>query len=153
MKYRELGKTGLRVSEVGFGPEWMKGTPGETRTVAETCREGGMNLLDCWMADPLIRDNLGYAMKGHTDEWIVQGHFGACVLRPVHVLRTLPAMRSRHRHRDGEQVRRPREDAGIRKRKARTVHYVNSTLLLGFRKRGPFDFAQRSDSRQDGCLY
>ena len=91
MKYRELGKTGLRVSEVGFGPEWMKGTPGETRTVAETCREGGMNLLDCWMADPLIRDNLGYAMKGHTDEWIVQGHFGACVLRPVHVLRTLPA--------------------------------------------------------------
>ena len=78
MRYRELGTTGLSVSEIGFGPEWMKGTPEETRAVAETCREGGVNLLDCWMSDPLIRDNLGYAMKGHTDEWIVQGHFGAC---------------------------------------------------------------------------
>lgn len=78
MRYRELGATGLRVSEIGFGPEWMKGTPEETRAVAEACREGGVNLLDCWMSDPLIRDNLGYAMKGHTDEWIVQGHLGAC---------------------------------------------------------------------------
>ena len=78
MKYRELGNTGLLVSEIGFGPEWMKGTPEETRAIAEACREGGVNLLDCWMSDPHIRDNLGYAMRGHTDEWIVQGHLGAC---------------------------------------------------------------------------
>lgn len=78
MKYRTLGNTGLEVSEVGFGPEWMKDTPEETHAVAEACREGGMNLLDCWMSDPHIRGNLGYAMRGHTDEWIVQGHLGAC---------------------------------------------------------------------------
>ena len=33
MRYRALGKTGLRVSEIGFGPEWMDGTPEEARAV------------------------------------------------------------------------------------------------------------------------
>lgn len=35
MEYRNLGKTGLSVSEIGFGPEWMTGTPEETRAIAE----------------------------------------------------------------------------------------------------------------------
>lgn len=78
MRYRKLGKTGLEVSEIGFGPEWMDGTPEQTREIAETLRKAGVNYMDCWMADPHIRENLGYAMKGHTDEWIVQGHIGAC---------------------------------------------------------------------------
>ncbi len=35
--------------------------------------------MDCWMADPHIRENLGFAMRGHADErWIVQGHIGSC---------------------------------------------------------------------------
>lgn len=78
MRYRALGSTGLEVSEIGFGPEWMKGTPEETREIAETLRAAGVNYLDCWMADPHIRSNLGFAMEGHADEWIVQGHIGSC---------------------------------------------------------------------------
>lgn len=78
MRYRELGTTGLKVSEIGFGPEWMKGTPEETREMVELLRCAGVNILDCWMSDPRIRANLGYAIEGHTDEWIVQAHFGAC---------------------------------------------------------------------------
>lgn len=78
MRYRPLGNTGLEVSEIGFGPEWMKGTPEETREIAEALREAGVNYLDCWMSDPHIRSNLGFAMAGHTDQWIVQAHIGAC---------------------------------------------------------------------------
>lgn len=78
MRYRELGSTGLQVSEIGFGPEWMNGTPEETRAIAELLREAGVNYLDCWMSDPRIRSNLGFAMQGHTHEWIVQAHIGAC---------------------------------------------------------------------------
>ena len=43
MNYRKLGKTGLMVSEIGFGPEWMTGTPEETRAIAEVRREAGVN--------------------------------------------------------------------------------------------------------------
>lgn len=78
MRYRTLGKTGLKVSEIGFGPEWMDGTPEETREIAEVLRKAGVNYMDCWMADPHIRENLGFAMRGHADEWIVQGHIGSC---------------------------------------------------------------------------
>ena len=78
MRYRPLGNTGLEVSEIGFGPEWMKGTPEETREIAEALRKAGVNYLDCWMSDPHIRSNLGFAMAGHTDQWIVQAHIGAC---------------------------------------------------------------------------
>ena len=46
MNYRKLGKTGLMVSEIGFGPEWMTGTPEETRAIAEVLREAGVNYLD-----------------------------------------------------------------------------------------------------------
>lgn len=78
MKYRQLGRTGLQVSEIGFGPEWMDRTPEHTREIAEALREAGVNILDCWMSDPHIRSNLGYAIAGHTDHWIIQGHIGAC---------------------------------------------------------------------------
>ncbi|MCI8367810.1 MAG: hypothetical protein HFJ66_09505 [Eggerthellaceae bacterium] len=50
MRYRDLGKTGLKVSEVGFGPGWMKKSPEQTREVAETLRQAGVNILDCWMS-------------------------------------------------------------------------------------------------------
>ena len=40
--------------------------PQETPCVtAEALRAGGVNILDCWMADPEIRDNLGFALRGH----------------------------------------------------------------------------------------
>lgn len=46
------------MSEIGFGPEWMDGTPEQTREIAEVLREAGVNYMDCWMADPHIRENL-----------------------------------------------------------------------------------------------
>ena len=77
MRYRTLGNTGLSVSEVGFGGEWLLGTQEETRTIMERARELGVNIIDCWMCDPRVRSNLGYGMRGHRDDWIVQGHFGS----------------------------------------------------------------------------
>ena len=78
MKYRCLGKTGLRVSEIGFGGEWMeRHTPAECDAVARTCEEAGINILDCWMSDPAVRSSLGDALRPHRDKWIVQGHIGS----------------------------------------------------------------------------
>lgn len=77
MRYRELGTIGLKVSEIGFGGEWMDGTVEETRAVLDRCAEAGINILDCWMPDPTRRSNLGDALVGQRDKWIIQGHIGS----------------------------------------------------------------------------
>ena len=78
MRYRELGRTGLEVSEIGFGAEWMeKKSAAEVRAVVERCEEAGINILDCWMAGPEVRSNLGAALAGTRDRWIIQGHIGS----------------------------------------------------------------------------
>lgn len=78
MKYRRLGKTGLMVSEIGFGAEWMeKKTAAEVRAVTARCEEAGINILDCWMAGPDVRSNLGAALTNTRDSWIIQGHIGS----------------------------------------------------------------------------
>ena len=55
MQYRTLGTTGLKVSEIGFGGEWMDGTLEETLAVTRACEDAGINILDCWMPDPTRR--------------------------------------------------------------------------------------------------
>ena len=77
MRYRELGRTGLRVSEIGFGGEWMDGTPEEVRAVVDAAEAVGVNILDCWMPDPTRRSNLGDALLGRRERWIIQGHLGS----------------------------------------------------------------------------
>lgn len=75
MNYRRLGKTGLMVSEIGFGAEWMeRKTPEEVAAVTRRFSQAGVNILDCWMAEPEVRSNLGAAIAGERDRWIIQGH-------------------------------------------------------------------------------
>lgn len=78
MQYRELGKTGLKVSEIGLGGEWLeRHNAEEVKEVIEYCREAGINILDCWMSEPNVRSNIGAAIKDHRDHWIIQGHLGS----------------------------------------------------------------------------
>lgn len=77
MRYRELGRTGLRVSEIGFGGEWMDGTPEQARAVVDAAEAAGVNILDCWMPDPTRRSNLGDALAGRRERWVIQGHLGS----------------------------------------------------------------------------
>ena len=46
MNYRKLGNTGLEVSEIGFGGEWMDRSPEETLAVVRAAEEAGINILD-----------------------------------------------------------------------------------------------------------
>ena len=78
MKYRKLGKTGLMVSEVGFGGEWLE-RHGESESVAlvKYAHSLGVNIIDCWMPDPKSRDIIGRAIEEDRAGWIVQGHIGS----------------------------------------------------------------------------
>ena len=78
MKYRALGNTGLTVSEIGLGAEWLeRHSAEEVKAVIDCCEEQGINILDCWMSEPNVRSNIGAAIAGKRDRWIIQGHFGS----------------------------------------------------------------------------
>lgn len=78
MNYRRLGKTGLMVSEVGFGGEWLA-KPGsdDTKELLDRAARAGVNVIDCWMSDPAVRSAIGDAIAGSRERWIVQGHIGS----------------------------------------------------------------------------
>lgn len=78
MRYRELGRTGLKVSEIGFGAEWIgKMDEADVRAMAARCAQAGVNLVDCWTSDPAVRSALGAAIDPERDQWIAQGHIGS----------------------------------------------------------------------------
>lgn len=78
MRYRVLGKTGLKVSEIGLGGEWLeRHNTEEVKAVIDTCEQEGINILDCWMSEPNVRTNIGAALQGRRERWIIQGHIGS----------------------------------------------------------------------------
>ena len=78
MNYKQLGNTGLMVSEIGLGGEWLeRHNKEEVRAVVEVCREAGINLLDCFMSEPNVRSNIGSAIAQDRAQWIIQGHVGS----------------------------------------------------------------------------
>ena len=78
MRYRELGRTGLSVSEIGLGGEWLERHDAkEVKAVIARCEELGINILDCWMSQPQVRSNIGAAIAGSRERWIIQGHLGS----------------------------------------------------------------------------
>ena len=78
MKFRQLGHTGLEVSEIGWGSEHMEGASlAVTQAVVNTALDGGVNIIDAFMPQPGIRSNLGHALAGRRNEVILQGHIGA----------------------------------------------------------------------------
>ena len=75
---RRLGKTGLMVSEVGFGGEWLeRHEEAESIELIKYAGEKGINIIDCWMPDPKSRDIIGKAIKENRENWYVQGHIGS----------------------------------------------------------------------------
>ena len=78
MKYRKLGITGLEVSEIGLGAEWLeRHNEKEVKEIIDCCESYGINILDCWMSEPNVRTNIGKAIRGKRERWIIQGHIGS----------------------------------------------------------------------------
>ena len=78
MKLRRLGKTGLQVSEIGFGAEWLERHPEEDGIdLIHYASAQGINMLDCWMPDPKFRDIIGKGIKDNRSQWYIQGHLGS----------------------------------------------------------------------------
>ena len=78
MTLRRLGKTGLMVSEIGLGAEWLERLDEDgCRQIVDLCDEAGINIVDIWMSEPEVRTKLGNALKGRREKWFIQGHIGS----------------------------------------------------------------------------
>lgn len=78
MNYRTLGRTGLRVSEIGLGSEAFVNRSEEfALALYDAAVEAGINYFDLYNPEPYVRNNLGKAMKGRREKFILQGHLCA----------------------------------------------------------------------------
>ena len=75
MNYRELGNTGLKVSEIGMGCEgFSEDGFAMTKKLFDIAEEAGVNYFDLYASNPDMRRAVGEAMKGRREKFIVQSH-------------------------------------------------------------------------------
>lgn len=75
MRYRELGKTGLMVSEIGMGCEgFANHDKALARELIDLAEESGVNYIDLYSSDPAVRSNLGEVLLGRREKFILQAH-------------------------------------------------------------------------------
>lgn len=75
MRYRDLGNTGLKVSEIGMGCEGFgKESCAMTKKLLDEAEKQGINYFDLYASDPAIRAAVGEALKGRREKFYIQSH-------------------------------------------------------------------------------
>ena len=75
MIYRELGNTGLKVSEIGMGCEGFgEENCAMTKKLFDAAEIAGVNYFDLYTSNPAIRKAVGEALRGRREKFIAQSH-------------------------------------------------------------------------------
>ena len=78
MQYRTLGRTGIQVGEIGMGCEGYIGkSGGQVKELLDLMESAGVNCFDLFTPDPEFLDNLGRAMEGRREKFVLQCHICA----------------------------------------------------------------------------
>ncbi len=95
MEFRELGKTGLHVSEIGLGCENLDGKPySQVEETINAALDNGINILDVFMPGKEIRENIARALGDRRKKVAIQGHIGSTDVRQQYdISRDMPTVR------------------------------------------------------------
>lgn len=75
MIYRELGATGIKVSEIALGCEGLvEENYGMCEKLFDVAEARGINYFDLYSPDPELRSAIGKALKGRREKFIIQSH-------------------------------------------------------------------------------
>lgn len=79
MQYRELGRTGIKVSEIGIGGEGFENKSySDCETIIDCAMKNGINFIDIYNSNPDVRHNVGKALSRYPrDSFVIQGHLGS----------------------------------------------------------------------------
>ena len=81
MQYRPLGRTGLEVSAVSLGTEYLIDLPLEhVEGVVHEAIDRGVNYFDLFYAQPHFRDLMGRVFHGRRQNVMLAAHLGAVVI-------------------------------------------------------------------------
>ena len=75
MNYRELGTTGLKVSEIAMGCEGMtEENCSMCGKLFDLADKNGINYFDLYSPNPELRSAIGHALNGRREKFIIQSH-------------------------------------------------------------------------------
>lgn len=75
MNYRTLGRTGIKVSEIGLGSEaFVNQTVEYGIDLINAAIDAGVNYFDLYNPEPYVRDAFGRAMEGRREKFVMQAH-------------------------------------------------------------------------------
>lgn len=75
MEDRILGRTGLRVSEIGLGCEGFTGADeAAAPALFDAALAAGVNCMDLYSSNPQVRSRIGRYLRTRRDGFVIQGH-------------------------------------------------------------------------------